>query len=413
MRPARPDAVQFDRDGAPRPGPHQRARRAPRRGGGARQHRRPRWEDRDAHRRGTRRRGDDRRRGADRAPRPGGRALPRLPRLRVGDLSGGYPSRRQGRDHDGRRHAARQAADADGRGAAREAGRDPRRVPRRLRRVRRLSRERPGRDRRDGGRGRGRLQALHRRRRPAGHVPRRDRGPDAGRDAPDQGRGPHGCRPLRECADRRLRDRAPPCRGPERRGCLGRGPAVVQRTRGSATCLARRRGDRLPDRDRARDRPAVGRRRRRGTAPGRRRLGRDVPALPLPDARGDGRRRAPEVEPAQPRPRLSRLALAAAPRGPPSQHRLRPRAVAEGARRGHLVAVAGGRQRPRDDAVARRHRGSPQPRCLTSATHRSALDDTCATVRALPAQGYDPDRLRRRLRGRGDRRPPCPRRPGA
>ncbi len=107
------------------------------------------------------------------AARADRRALPRLLGLRLGDLPGRDARGGEGRHHDRRRHAARQAAATLTAAApAGEARARALRVPRRLRAVRRLSERGPRRGR-GARRGRHRrAQALHRRRRAAGDVPR-------------------------------------------------------------------------------------------------------------------------------------------------------------------------------------------------------------------------------------------------
>ena len=122
---------------------------------------------------------------------------------------------------------------------------------------------------------------------------------------------------------------------------------------------------------------------RDGAPAGRRRLGRDVPALPVPDARGDGRRLAPEVEPSEPRPRLGRRALAAAAPGARAHDRLRPRPAAEGPGRGRLDAAA---RAPATDS-RRCCRSSALKRCTAGTSGSGSVvdllvDDACAASSA-------------------------------
>ena len=79
--------------------------------------------------------------------------------------------------------------------------------------------------------------------------------------------------------------------------------------------------------------------------------------------------------------------------------------------RRHLDAAAGRRQRPRDDAVDRRHGGASPSRRRPRHAGRRARHDAGAAVRPVPAKRDDPHRVGRRFRGRGDVRPPRPRRP--
>ena len=184
------------------------------------------------------------------------RAFPRLLGLRLGDLPGRDARRRRragSRPSSTCRSTTRHAHGAAPAGEAR-----PRalRVPRRLRAVRRL----PGRRARRGGgacRGTGivALKLFTGGVAPPGMYPGADTGQilDCMRRA--QAGGPDRRRALRERRDRRLRDGAAPGGGSQRGRGVGRGATVVQRGRGRAARRARRRGDRLPHRDRARDLP--------------------------------------------------------------------------------------------------------------------------------------------------------------
>ena len=169
---------------------------------------------------------------------------------------------------------------------------DPHRVPRRLRAVRRL----PGRGSRRGcsarrGRHR-RAQALHRRSRTARActpAPTPARSSTAMRRA-RRGR-PRRRRPLRERRDRRLRDGAAPGGGPKRGGGLGRGAAVVREVEAvqRVALAAEITGCRTVIAHVTSHQPSTRCVTSRSTR--RRRLDRDVPALPLPHDRRHGERR--------------------------------------------------------------------------------------------------------------------------
>ena len=118
--------------------------------------------------------------------------------------------------------------------------------------------------------------------RPPGMYPGVDSRPDARRDAP-RARAADRRRPLRERPNRRLRDRAAQAEGRDGRRSLGRGAALVQRAAAAQRVSPSPQRRRAADGDRARDgshRRSMPCERRAGA--GRRRVGRDVPPLPVP-----------------------------------------------------------------------------------------------------------------------------------
>ena len=138
---------------------------------------------------------------------------------------------------------------------------------------------------------------------------------------------------------------------------------------------------------------------------GRRRLGRDLPALPLPHDRRHGEGRPAQVEPAEPQPRVRRAAVGAAARRPRPHDRLRPRAAAEAARRRRLDAAPGCRQRPRDRCCPwsrPRPRGAASPSTGSSSCSRRPLRRLFGLY---PRKGDDRGRGRRRLCRARDERP--------
>ena len=94
----------------------------------------------------------------------------------------------------------------------------------------------------------------------------------------------------------------------------------------------------------------------------RRRLGRDVPPLPLHHQGAGAQGHAAEVEPAHARERLGGLALEARARGSGALGGQRPRPAAEGHLGRHLGAVAGRRQRRGGVLPGVRHGGAPPAR---------------------------------------------------
>ena len=150
--------------------------------------------------------------------------------------------------------------------------------------------------------------------------------------------------------------------------------------------------------------PGDGRCDRRRPAPRRGRLGRDVPPLPVHDARGVRGRPAQQVEPADAQGGLGRPAVGARARGAHPHGRQRPRAAAQGGRRDGVDDAARVRQRRRADVPRVRDTGAARARRLARADRRAHVHGSGAAVRPRPAQGRHPDRRRRGLRDRGDER---------
>ena len=314
------------------------------------EHRRQRRPRDDADQRADRRRRDDRR------PRPAGdagrrrRALPRFHGYGWETYEGATRGAVAGRRHHDRRHAARQAADADRRRAARPSSRrSPAHCHVDYASVRRLPRRG---SRRDGARwpssGSSRFKLFTGGVAPPGMYPGVDDGQllDALRRAAALGRPRH--RPLRERPDRRLGDQPADGRGPDRHRRLGRRAPVVQRGGGRAERGVDRRGHRRAGGDRARQLAADG----RGASPRSARRGGDVWAetchhylcTTKEDAIADPRLK---WNPPTPGPRDGGVAVAAGRRGTRAQRRQRPCAAAQGPRPRCVDAVAGRGQRSR------------------------------------------------------------------
>lgn len=117
---------------------------------------------------------------------------------------------------------------------------------------------------------------------------------------------------------------------------LGCGAAVVRRS-GSGpvdrTARTTTRGGRTRSRG-PRELAGDDRRDRRRAAPGRRRVGGDLPPLSVRQPRRHGRRHAPEVEPAQPQARVRGPALGRPTGRTHPLRRIRPRAVPQGPQSG-------------------------------------------------------------------------------